>query len=273
MTLAGGVCLLELLRFYAEAYVGIGKELLDLEVCRQVDASENEGKGLPGDVLDDDSQQDALQVIENAKKGFEKLGLKVCVLHANELLYSIHSGSLDMRDVRALHHNMDRELSTHFFVGVPESKKDLYCNPKKGWEEILAKFPSATEDTEEMNKCYALCRYSAAVFHSLLVVEHGLIALGKLLSVTDPKEGWDASCKKLASVVNAGHSQNSTGLNFAFLEQVNACIQTMKLAWRNKVNHASGKPIVMYGSFSPDVTEDIIAASRSFLRRLIEGIP
>jgi hypothetical protein len=136
----------------------------------------------------------------------------------------------------------------------------------------LTKFPSATEDVEEMNKCQALCRYSAAVFHSLLVVEHGLIALGKLIGATDHKEGWDASCKKLAEIVNAGYSKNTTGLNFNFLEQVNACIQTMKLAWRNKVNHASGKPIVMYGTFSPDVTDDIISASRSFLRRLIEGI-
>jgi hypothetical protein len=131
MAPTSGACLLELLRFYAEAYVGIGKELLDLEVCRQVDASGNEAKGREPDELDDESQRDAFRIITNAKKAFDKLGLRVCVLHAEEILSSIKRGSLDQLDVRALHQNMDRELSTHFFVGVPESKKTSSVIPKK----------------------------------------------------------------------------------------------------------------------------------------------
>jgi hypothetical protein len=139
--------------------------------------------------------------------------------------------------------------------------------------DITKRFPAATEDIEEMNKCYALCRYSASVFHSLLVMEHGLVALGKLLGVTDPKEGWDASCKKLEAIVKAGRNANPTELEFEFIEQVNVCIQTIKLAWRNKVNHATGKPVVMHGGFAPYVAEETIAATRSFMRRLAEGLP
>jgi hypothetical protein len=105
-----------------------------------------------------------------------------------------------------------------------------------------------------------------------MVAEHGLVYLGKVLGVTDPKEGWDASSKKLASIVQDGHTRNSTGLDFAFLEQVNASVQVMKLAWRNKVNHATGKPIVMGGGFAPYVTEEIISATRSFVRLLTEGL-
>jgi hypothetical protein len=46
----------------------------------------------------------------------------------------------------------------------------------------------------------------------------------------------------------------------------------MKLAWRNKVNHATGRPIVM-SEFMPEVAEEIIMASRGFMRRLAEGLP
>jgi hypothetical protein len=105
-----------------------------------------------------------------------------------------------------------------------------------------------------------------------MVAEHGLVYLGKILGVTDPKEGWDASSRKLANIVQAGHPKNSTGLDFNFLEQTNACVQVMKHAWRNKVNHATGKPIIMCGGFAPYVAEEIISATRGFLRSLTEGI-
>jgi hypothetical protein len=163
-------------------------------------------------------------------------------------------------------------LSCHFFVGISPDRIEAYTKSLVGWEEISSKFPFATEDIEEMNKCFALCRYTAAVFHSLLVVEHGLVELGKVMAVTDPKEGWDASCRKLEAIVEAGYKANTTGLNFDFLTQLNVCIQSMKLAWRNKVNHATGKILVMGGGFAPYVAQEIMMSSRAFMRRLAEGI-
>lgn len=123
-----------------------------------------------------------------------------------------------------------------------------------------------------MNKCYALCRYTASVLHCLLVVELGLVRLGNMLKVSDPKQGWDATCRKLEEVVRFGHKANSTGLDFDFLEQLNNRVQAMKHAWRNKVNHATGKIIVMRGGFAPYVAEEIIIASRGFMRQLVEGL-
>jgi hypothetical protein len=74
-----------------------------------------------------------------------------------------------------------------------------------------------------------------------MVIEGGLLVLGKRLGVTDPKEGWDATCKKLEAMVKAGRAANTSRLDFAFLEQLNVCTQAMKHAWRNKVNHAAGR--------------------------------
>ncbi len=192
-------------------------------------------------------------------------------MQAEELQADVKTGYLPSESVGSLISNVLREMQLQFFVGVQPDRVEMYTDSRKGWEAVLLKFPSAIDDIEEMNKCFALCRYAAAVFHSLLVVEHGLVELGKLIGVTDPKEGWDASCKKLKSIVDAGRAQNTTGINFEFLDQINVCIQSMKLAWRNKVNHATGKPVVLSG-FPPHVAEDIIAASRTFMRRLVEGI-
>lgn len=212
---------MELLRFYAETYVSLAKDLLDLQVCLQLDQA------------DDKPTTDAKHIsssLENAAIQCRLIGLQVSAKHAEELLKKVKNRDVTDADVKALHENIERELGCQFFVGIPTSRVEAFTKSLEGWEAIGDKFPTAIEDIEEMSKCYALCRYSAAVFHSLMVAEHGLVFLGKILGVTDPKEGWDASSKKLASIIQAGHAQNSTGLDFAFLEQVNASVQVMKLA-------------------------------------------
>ena len=44
-----------------------------------------------------------------------------------------------------------------------------------------------------MNKCFALCRYTASMFHALQVAEWGAIKLGDYIGVTDPKKGVGAN--------------------------------------------------------------------------------
>jgi hypothetical protein len=164
--------------------------------------------------------------------------------------------------------NVARELSCQYFVGIAPERKAAFENGRTDWEDVVARFPEAIDDVEEMTKCYALCRYPAAVFHALIVVEHGLVELGPRIGVTDPKEGWDASCRQLERVIKAGRSVNVTGLDFDQLDQLNACVQSMKASWRNKISHATGKPVLLHGGFAPDVAEEIIKTSRGFMRRL-----
>jgi hypothetical protein len=105
-----------------------------------------------------------------------------------------------------------------------------------------------------------------------MVIEGGLLVLGKRLGVTDPKEGWDATCKKLEAMVKAGRAANTSRLDFAFLEQLNVCTQAMKHAWRNKVNHAAGRLFVMKSGFADDIAEDIIHATGNYMRVLAQGL-
>ncbi len=263
------VSLLELLRFYAESYTQLSKSLFDLQLCLQMEQEESNQEDEYA--LSEETKKEMRVFLLMAKHFCDVIGLTVSSRHADELLLQV--GAIRDEGIRAFNDNIQRELSCRLYVGISEDRKEAYCESRKGWESVLTRFPAATEDVEEMNKCYALCRYSAAVFHSLQVMEHGLVALGKCLGVTDPKEGWDASCKKLDMIVKAGRNANSTGLKFEFMEQVNACIQVIKMAWRNKVSHATGKPIVMQGGFAPYVAEEIIAATRGFMRILSHELP
>jgi len=50
-------------------------------------------------------------------------------------------------------------------------------------------------------------------------------------------------------------------------------VEALKSAWRNKIDHAQGRLILMAVDFTPDIAEEIIIASRSFMRRLATEMP
>jgi hypothetical protein len=152
---------------------------------------------------------------------------------------------------------------------------ELYNKPFGLWEAVIDQFGDITRDVEEMNKCFALGRYTASMFHALHVAEWGAIKLGDYIGVSDPKKGWAATQRKLKELVESGHSrlpQNLTG-KFDFLEQMNREIQTMVLAWRHKVDHAANHlAIVPATEFTPDVAQHVIGAVRVFMYRLREEV-
>jgi hypothetical protein len=67
------------------------------------------------------------------------------------------------------------EAEAKVFLALNIREADIYNNPRKGWEEIVERFPDTVTDIEEASKCFALSRYAAAIFHSVQVVEVGLI--------------------------------------------------------------------------------------------------
>ena len=131
-------------------------------------------------------------------------------------------------------------------------------------------------DVEEMSKCFALARYAGAVFHSVQAIECGLIEFGKFLNVTDPKSGWTAVNNKLATLVTKTKYSALDPIHqehFGFLEQMHGVTGALNNAWRNKISHAQGRLILMTSEFSPEVAEEIMIASRSFMRRLATELP
>lgn len=167
----------------------------------------------------------------------------------------------------------ETEARTFWALSVRES--ELYRGPRKGWELIIERFPDTVIDIEEASKCLALSRYAGAIFHSVQVVEVGLIELGKLIGVSDPKSGWTATTNRLVSIIKKGHDARTPyeRQHFPFLEQMHGTIEGPKNAWRNKISHAQGRLALLTADFSPDVAEEILLATRAFMRRLATDAP
>jgi hypothetical protein len=171
---------------------------------------------------------------------------------------------------------LEDELETRLFFQLPHEKRKFFDTPTVGWNEVLDRFPAATTDVEEMNKCFALSRYAGAVFHSVQTIESGLIEFGKFLGVNDPKSGWTAVSGRLATLVTKTKFNDLDRIyqqHYAFLEQMHGVVEALKSAWRNKISHTQGRLVLMTSDFSPDVAEEIMVASRSFMRRLATEMP
>lgn len=169
---------------------------------------------------------------------------------------------------------LDETKHRPFFTLAP-IEVDFYEKPRQGWERSIERFPAIVDDVEESRKCFALSRYPASVFHSLQIVETGLIELGQFLKVNDPLSGWSSVAAALQRVIDKKH-QNRTAFekkNFAFLEQTQGTVAGLKNAWRNKISHSHGKLLLMTKEFSPEVAEEILMATRAFIRRLADGLP
>src|SRR5438093_8653413 len=132
--------------------------------------------------------------------------------------------------IAELQGRLDDEMGEKFFWGLTIKEAEHYNTPREGWEDILERFPDITSDIEEARKCFALSRYPAAVFHTLQVVEAGLIEFGKFISVEDPKSGWTAVANKLKKIISKKHEDRTEfeKQNFEFMEQIQGTVEALK---------------------------------------------
>jgi hypothetical protein len=167
------------------------------------------------------------------------------------------------------------ESGVHVLLQLSADRSKFYKEPRADWEEVIKRFPATGSDVEEANICFALERYPACVFHCVQIVESGLIALGEFLRVKDPKSGWTATANELDRITKKKYP-DLTPFEFqhiGFLKQVQATVVALQDAWRNKISHAQGRLAVMTADFSPRVAEEILMASRGFMRRLATDLP
>jgi hypothetical protein len=167
------------------------------------------------------------------------------------------------------------EASACLFLRVAGDRVGFYSHPKAGWEEVIKRFPATTPDIEEASICFALERYAACVFHCVQIIESGLIELGIFLGVKDPKSGWTSTANELDKITTKKYKDltEPEERHIGFLKQVQATIVALGGAWRNKISHAQGRLAVMTADFSPRVAEEILMASRGFMRRLATDLP
>jgi hypothetical protein len=264
---------LEILRAHAEAYSDASYSLaMTAQSC-----------SLRSDAMCDES---LVAVIADKLEGLSrhceylpvtsvKVGRVLAWLRAPKVAREIISGKMVGHHLSAIQEVLVDELSTKLFFHVPHERKQQFEEPLKGWEVIVDKFPESIRDVEEMNKCFALSRYTASIFHALQVAEWGAIYVGQFIGVDDHKLGWGATTKGLGDIIAGGWGKAEQRFKnkFKFLEQINRELNTMVFAWRHKVDHAANRLAIMPNAdFTPDVAEHIIQSVKVFMSRLTEEI-
>jgi hypothetical protein len=229
--------------------------------------------------LPDNRRKNQQEAIDRFDPVLREIGFAATAASFNKLAQSVAKQTNTFHDFSKIAEEglgrLQDEAKQREFFALTLRESDHYSRPRKGWESAILRFPHIVDDVEEANKCFALSRYPAAVFHSVQIVEFGLIELGKFLEVNDPHSGWSAVSSALEKVILKKHQDRTPfeKKNFQFLEQVQGTVAGLKNAWRNKISHAHGKLVLMSREFNSEVAEEILLASRAFARRLADGLP
>ena len=207
------------------------------------------------------------------------LGLNVSaelITQKSSALKSIRSANAIGRDLKAISDCIGIEMKQTLFLYVPQERAKWYLEPLKDWEIVIDVVPDAIHDIEEGFKSFALDRYGATVFHMMQVAEHGALEVGKLIGVNDPKAGWRSVRLAMLRIVQNTEYKKLTALeqqHFPLLEQLLPLMLSMERAWRDKISHAANRLILLNTEFQPYIAEEIISATRSFMRRLAKDLP
>jgi hypothetical protein len=99
--------------------------------------------------------------------------------------------------------------------------------------------------------------------------------MGRVLVVTDPQTGWNATTKKLNKIMETKHPDRTPfqQQHYQSLEQICATVEALKSAWRNKISHAQSRLVLLTSEFNREIAEEILFASRAFMRRLATDAP
>jgi hypothetical protein len=160
------------------------------------------------------------------------------------------------------------ELRSRMFLYVRPADALLYLEGVDGWAKSTARFngtgsaKSIITDVEEANKCFALQRYTACVFHLMRVIEMGVQEFGLALGYTVATERvWgtitNAIKEKVAALPAGPEKTNYEGL-IPYLD-------TVRRVWRNNVMHPKDE-------YTEEQAREILLASRIFMEHLAQVI-
>ncbi len=265
-------------KFSAEAFVTIGSQLQMLK--------EEIGFGgglstltLETIVLDEVKREEISKLLSYIEIKCSEVSLRisagcVAVLRGDLLAMQKIPRDFAMGRISALQGTINVEMKQNLFLSVPQERAIYYTTPLREWEQILSRFSKLASDVEECSRCFACDRYAGSIFHALLIAEFGVIEVAKLFGVEGDKPGWGA-LERLERINTKPHKDKSDleKKHAQFLGNVMPLMLAVKDSWRHKISHVENKLIWMDTVFSPQIAEEIISATRGFMRRLATDLP
>jgi hypothetical protein len=141
---------------------------------------------------------------------------------------------------REFNNRLRAELEGRSVFELTSQEAALYEQPVRGWETVIAAFPSATGEIEEASKCFALARYTACAFHMMRAFTPVLGSIAKELAFTPGSPTWnayispikDSAKKKYPDDKNPTHREKHR-----YFGEIEGHLRSIALAWRNPTMH------------------------------------
>jgi hypothetical protein len=144
--------------------------------------------------------------------------------------------------IKSLRERVEDETNSCFLLSMPNDRVDFYKGSHPFGDRVAAKIPGLSDDIEEAAKCLALDRHTAAVFHTMRVMERGVRLLAKRLSAAvDTDRAWGDVLADIRTEVNKiPHDHGASAKDkerHAKFSEAEMYLRNVKDAIRNKVAH------------------------------------
>lgn len=148
-----------------------------------------------------------------------------------------------IRSVNTLRERFDEESESIHFLYIPIPRVVYYYRADILFDESCrAEFPSATKDMTAAFRCYALGQWTACVFHSMRVLEHGLRWFAAKLSIpmsSTADEQWKVIIDGIEKAIRAMEQlPKGQKVDLTFHSEAAVQFRYFKDAWRNHVSHS-----------------------------------
>jgi hypothetical protein len=211
---------------------------------------------------------------------FDLYGMKSSAAQCKRVIAMIEAKGPNIRcgelyeSLKQLRERSEDEFKAEFFIHLTPDEARLYQNPTKNWQEVSSRFYKVKFNIEESAKCFALGRFGASVFHILQVAEYGVIKVADLMGVSGDKPGW-GSLQKIQDLIKIPYAQRTDLVkqHSKFLENVVPLAFVIKDRWRHKLDHVDNQIVWNDTDFGPEVADEIIKATRGFMRNLAKELP
>lgn len=142
--------------------------------------------------------------------------------------------------------SLETELVSHYFLMIPERRRNLYEQQEPLFGSAVENaFPDAGYDIASAGRCIALDEWTAAIFHLMRVLEHGLhdlaVRLNVPMSASVELENWkniiDRIEKEITKLEQLPKS-SAKSATLQFYSEAASNFRYFKDAWRNHVSHS-----------------------------------
>lgn len=243
--------------FAAGRFVGIGRYLGFMESdCIYRDA----------DRLSYPTGSPLFNMLQQIKGECSSIGLEMSV---QKIEWILSQGDMKKEAYKTamfeLHQRIVDEMKLTTFLHIRREDSRYYdpAEPLFG-QRVSDKFPAAQHDVSEAGKCLACQRSTAAVFHTMRVIEAGLKEVASIFGV-EYMPSWEAYISAINRAKDSLDKKNEDSRKkIKYAEGILVYVVTIKNAWRNPGMH-------LEQNYTQEDAEHIFKSSKLLMNKISDG--